>query len=159
VAKCQEANPGVYTIITFPFLFAIMFGDWGHGICILLASLYFIIREKKYSSQKLGDIMQMAFGERYIIVMMAIFSIYTGFIYNEFFSIPFAIFAPSAYACRDPSCRWLSIEKQQFHCDDCGICRVGGQENYFHCEKCGSCYSVTLRDNHVCGELHRHVHY
>ncbi|XP_020978229.1 E3 ubiquitin-protein ligase MIEL1-like [Arachis ipaensis] len=44
------------------------------------------------------------------------------------------------------------IGKQQFHCDDCGICRVGGQENYFHCEKCGSCYSVTLRDNHLCVE-------
>ncbi|XLS97681.1 hypothetical protein HN51_040416, partial [Arachis hypogaea] len=28
------------------------------------------------------------------------------------------------------------IEKQQFRCDDCGICRVGGQENYFHCKKC-----------------------
>lgn len=51
VAKYQEANPGVYTIITFPFLFAVMFGDWGHGICLLLATLYFIIREKKLSSQ------------------------------------------------------------------------------------------------------------
>ncbi|QHO39007.1 E3 ubiquitin-protein ligase [Arachis hypogaea] len=40
------------------------------------------------------------------------------------------------------------IGKQLFHCDDCGICRVGGQENYLHCEKCGSYYSVTLRDNH-----------
>ncbi|KAL0376176.1 UNVERIFIED_CONTAM: V-type proton ATPase subunit a3 [Sesamum calycinum] len=46
VAKYQEANPGVFTIVTFPFLFAVMFGDWGHGICLLLATLYFIIREK-----------------------------------------------------------------------------------------------------------------
>lgn len=51
VAKYQEANPGVYTVITFPFLFAVMFGDWGHGICLLLATLYFIIKEKKLSSQ------------------------------------------------------------------------------------------------------------
>ncbi|KAK4855903.1 hypothetical protein QYF36_012121 [Acer negundo] len=29
-------------------------------------------------------------------------------------------------------------EKQQFHWDDCGICRVGGRENFFHCEKCGT---------------------
>ncbi|PNY14311.1 RING finger and CHY zinc finger domain-containing protein 1-like [Trifolium pratense] len=42
--------------------------------------------------------------------------------------------------------------KQQFHCDDCGICRVGGSENYFHCQKCGSCYGVALRDNHLCVE-------
>ncbi|KAF8410527.1 hypothetical protein HHK36_003058 [Tetracentron sinense] len=105
VAKYQEANPGVYTVITFPFLFAVMFGDWGHGICLLLAALYFIIREKKLSSQKLGDITEMTFGGRYVIVMMALFSIYTGLIYNEFFSVPFELFGPSAYACRDLSCR------------------------------------------------------
>lgn len=43
-------------------------------------------------------------------------------------------------------------EKQQFHCDECGICRVGGRENFFHCKKCGSCYSVGLRNNHLCVE-------
>ncbi|KAL8543041.1 hypothetical protein ACS0TY_003787 [Phlomoides rotata] len=104
VAKYQEANPGVFTIVTFPFLFAVMFGDWGHGICLLLATLYFVIREKKLSSQKLGDIMEMTFGGRYVILMMALFSIYTGFIYNEFFSVPFELFAPSAYVCRDATC-------------------------------------------------------
>ncbi|WJX42217.1 V-type proton ATPase subunit a3 [Trifolium repens] len=36
---------------------------------------------------------------------MALFSIYTGLIYNEFFSIPFELFGPTAYGCRDPSCR------------------------------------------------------
>ncbi|WOG82338.1 hypothetical protein DCAR_0101501 [Daucus carota subsp. sativus] len=105
VAKYQEANPGVYTIITFPFLFAVMFGDWGHGICILLATLFLLIMERKFSNKKLGDIMEMTFGGRYVILMMALFSIYTGFIYNEFFSRPFELFSRSAYDCRDPSCR------------------------------------------------------
>ncbi|EEE50667.1 hypothetical protein OsJ_30905 [Oryza sativa Japonica Group] len=104
IAKYQEANPGVFTIVTFPFLFAIMFGDWGHGICLLLATLYLIIREKKLASQKLDDIMDMMFGGRYVILMMSLFSIYTGLIYNEFFSVPFELFGKSAYACRDPSC-------------------------------------------------------
>ncbi|XP_027356155.1 V-type proton ATPase subunit a3-like isoform X2 [Abrus precatorius] len=104
VAKYQEANPTLYSIITFPFLFAVMFGDWGHGICLLLGALYFIIREKKLSGQKLGDITEMTFGGRYVIMLMAIFSIYTGLIYNEFFSVPFELFGPSAYACRDLSC-------------------------------------------------------
>ncbi|OAY52465.1 V-type proton ATPase subunit a3 [Manihot esculenta] len=110
VAKYQEANPGVYTIVTFPFLFAVMFGDWGHGICLLLATLVFIIREKKLSGQKLGDITEMTFGGRYVILMMALFSIYTGLIYNEFFSVPFALFGRSAYACRDLSCRDATTE-------------------------------------------------
>ncbi|EXC04206.1 Vacuolar proton translocating ATPase 100 kDa subunit [Morus notabilis] len=47
----------------------------------------------------------MTFSGRYVILMMAIFSMYTGLIYNEFFSVPFELFGPSAYGCRDPSCR------------------------------------------------------
>ncbi|GFY99230.1 vacuolar proton ATPase A1 [Actinidia rufa] len=52
VARYQEANPAVYTVITFPFLFAVMFGDWGHGICLLLGSLFLIARESKLGSQR-----------------------------------------------------------------------------------------------------------
>ncbi|XXG54968.1 hypothetical protein AAC387_Pa03g2721 [Persea americana] len=104
VARYQEANPGVYTVITFPFLFAVMFGDWGHGICLLLGSLMLIVLENKLRSQKLGNFMEMAFGGRYVILLMALFSIYCGLIYNEFFSVPFHIFGASAYECRDPTC-------------------------------------------------------
>ncbi|XP_075641679.1 E3 ubiquitin-protein ligase MIEL1-like isoform X1 [Castanea sativa] len=43
-------------------------------------------------------------------------------------------------------------DKGQFHCEECGICRVGGRDNFFHCKKCGSCYSLSLRDNHLCVE-------
>ncbi|CAA0843431.1 V-type proton ATPase subunit a2 [Striga hermonthica] len=116
VAKYQEANPTVNTIVTFPFLFAVMFGDWGHGICLFLAALYFIFREEKLSRQKLGDIMEMAFGARYVVMMMAIFSIYAGVIYNEFFSVPFELFGRSAYDCRDASCR-LKLEFENFILD------------------------------------------
>ncbi|XP_069154936.1 V-type proton ATPase subunit a1-like isoform X2 [Solanum lycopersicum] len=104
VAKYQEANPAVYTIVTFPFLFAVMFGDWGHGICLLLGALVLIARESKLSSQKLGSFMEMVFGGRYVLLLMSIFSIYCGLIYNEFFSVPFHIFGDSAYRCRDATC-------------------------------------------------------
>ncbi|AQK99557.1 V-type proton ATPase subunit a1 [Zea mays] len=104
VARYQEANPAVYSVVTFPFLFAVMFGDWGHGICLLLGALVLILREKRFSSQKLGSFMELAFGGRYVILLMAIFSIYCGLIYNEFFSVPFHIFGKSAYECRDKSC-------------------------------------------------------
>lgn len=104
VAKYQEANPAVFTVITFPFLFAVMFGDWGHGICLLLGAFVLIAREAKLSSQKLGSFMEMLFGGRYVLLLMSLFSIYCGLIYNEFFSVPFHIFGGSAYKCRDGSC-------------------------------------------------------
>ncbi|CAN7095745.1 unnamed protein product [Brassica rapa subsp. narinosa] len=51
-------------------------------------------------------------------------------------------------------CKFFDDEtsKEQFHCDDCGICRVGGRDNFFHCQSCGACYSMGLRDNHSCIE-------
>ncbi|KAI9077100.1 hypothetical protein K1719_040922 [Acacia pycnantha] len=105
VARYEEANPAVYTVITFPFLFAVMFGDWGHGICLLLGALVLIARESRLSKQRLGSFMEMLFGGRYVLLLMSLFSIYCGLIYNEFFSVPFHIFGKSAYSCRDASCR------------------------------------------------------
>lgn len=51
IARYQEANPAVYTVVTFPFLFAVMFGDWGHGLCLLMGALFLIGRERKLGSQ------------------------------------------------------------------------------------------------------------
>ncbi|CAM8964067.1 unnamed protein product [Rhodiola kirilowii] len=104
VANYQEANPAVYTVITFPFLFAVMFGDWGHGLCLLVGAIVLIASETKLSSQKLGSFMEMLFGGRYCLLLMSLFSIYCGLIYNEFFSVPFHIFGGSAYRCRDDTC-------------------------------------------------------
>ncbi|KAB2012798.1 hypothetical protein ES319_D09G115400v1 [Gossypium barbadense] len=104
IARYQEANPAVYTVVTFPFLFAVMFGDWGHGICLLLGALVLIARESRLSTQKLGSFMEMLFGGRYVLLLMSLFSIYCGLIYNEFFSVPFHIFGGSAYKCRDATC-------------------------------------------------------
>lgn len=47
-----------------------------------------------------------------------------------------------------------SPNKQIYHCDDCGICRIGkglGQD-YFHCKKCNVCMALSLKDRHKCIE-------
>lgn len=99
VARYREVNPAVFTIVTFPFLFAVMFGDVGHGLLMLLFASWLVLAEKKLARQDLGDILGMMFGGRYIILLMALFSIFTGLIYNEFFSIVMTLFGPTRFAC------------------------------------------------------------
>ena len=50
-----------------------------------------------------------------------------------------------AYACL--TCRFFDddLQKRQFHCAACGICRVGGAESFFHCATCGCCYARSLQ--------------
>jgi V-type H+-transporting ATPase subunit a len=56
IASYQEVNPGLFTVVTFPFLFAVMFGDMGHGTLILLAAIYMIIKERKLARAELDEI-------------------------------------------------------------------------------------------------------
>jgi V-type H+-transporting ATPase subunit a len=91
-AKYQEINPGLPTLITFPFLFAVMFGDAGHGLIMTLAALALIYWEKPLQRSKLDDLFVMLFYGRYIMLLMGVFSIYTGLLYCDVFSKDIALF-------------------------------------------------------------------
>ncbi|CAL8249363.1 unnamed protein product [Merluccius merluccius] len=45
-------------------------------------------------------------------------------------------------------CHLFDKDKKQYHCQQCGICRIGPRENYFHCEKCNLCLVSDMRGNH-----------
>uniref|UniRef100_M4AJA9 V-type proton ATPase subunit a n=1 Tax=Xiphophorus maculatus TaxID=8083 RepID=M4AJA9_XIPMA len=87
IGNYREINPAPYTIITFPFLFAVMFGDMGHGVLMTAAALYLVLRESRILAQKSdNEMFNMIFAGRYIVLLMGIFSVYTGIIYNDCFS-------------------------------------------------------------------------
>lgn len=61
------------------------------------------------------------------------------------FSWPF-LFCGFQYTCL--VCNLFDDEdKDQYHCDGCGICRIGGRTNFFHCEVCNMCLPLQLKTN------------
>ncbi len=99
VPRCGEINPAAFTIVTYPFLFGVMFGDVGHGLILLVFALYLVANERKYdqmSEAEIGDMLGYPWHGRYVLLLMAAFSIYCGLIYNDTFGLMMDLFG-SAY--------------------------------------------------------------
>ena len=90
IPKYKEGNPALFTIITFPFMFGVMFGDICHGSIILLIAAYLCIR-KDYLERG-NSILKGLVPNRYLFLMMGIFSTFCGFMYNDFASLPLNLF-------------------------------------------------------------------
>lgn len=52
---CYVVISALYTIITFPFLFAVMFGDFGHGLLMFIFALLTILYENHPRLQRSQD--------------------------------------------------------------------------------------------------------
>ena len=76
-------------MVTFPFLFAIMFGDIGHGAFLFFFAAYLCLREETIRKERGGGgLLKTLLPARYLILMSGFFAVFTGFIYNDFMSIP-----------------------------------------------------------------------
>ena len=95
VPRYKEANPALFSVVTFPFLFGVMFGDVGHGFLLMTIGIWAIMK----SGEKNPDgFLSALIPHRYMITAMGFFSIYAGLIYSEFFAIPLNLFG-SRWSC------------------------------------------------------------
>ena len=46
-ATYGEINPAIFQIVTFPFMYGVMYGDWGHGSIFLLLGIVLCLSENK----------------------------------------------------------------------------------------------------------------
>lgn len=93
IPRYGEINPAVFTAITFPFLFGVMYGDIGHGACLFSAGLYLILTERRLvTDPSMGEMTRQLYGGRYMISMMGAFGVYAGLIYNDFFALSLNLF-------------------------------------------------------------------
>ncbi len=90
VPRYQEANPALFSIVTFPFLFGVMFGDIGHGFLLFLFALYLCWNKETLIKSK--SLLAPALKARYLLLFMGFFAFYSGWLYNDFLSIPLNIF-------------------------------------------------------------------
>lgn len=88
VPAYKEVNPAPITMITFPFLFAVMFGDLGHATILFLASLSLVLFENQIKdTMEASEILIMLYQGRYLLLLMSIFALYTGLLYNDIFGL------------------------------------------------------------------------
>lgn len=96
VPRYKEINPAIYCMSMLPFKFGVMFGDIGHGMLLLIAGI-FLCRKHATLKPNTQIYNHIIFKARYIIVLLGFFALYSGFIYNNLFSLPIGLFAGSCY--------------------------------------------------------------
>ncbi|XP_026194547.1 V-type proton ATPase subunit a1 [Cyclospora cayetanensis] len=91
IARYREANPAFFAAAIFPFLFGVMFGDVGHGLLLLVAAAALFVFKRKETAVS-DEMVAMLLNARYMILLMALHSIFAGFMYNEIFSMGLNVF-------------------------------------------------------------------
>lgn len=84
----QEANPTPVSVVSFPFLFGLMFGDLGHGSILAFFGIFLTVFAPQLQKSGFKDMLPI----RYFFMLCGLSAFYCGFVYNEFFSLPTNIF-------------------------------------------------------------------
>ena len=86
----KEINPTTFNMVTFPFLFGVMFGDIGHGLILFLFAAYLCLNKENVlkNSPSLSLLVRI----RYLLLLMGFFATYAGFIYNDMMAMPLDLF-------------------------------------------------------------------
>ena len=71
-------------MITFPFLFGVMFGDIGHGGMLLIVGILLCWFDNRIKMSNISAASEV----RYLVLLMGFFATFIGFCYNDFMSIP-----------------------------------------------------------------------
>jgi len=115
IPKYQEANPALLTLVTFPFIFGMMYGDVGHGSMLLLTGLFLCWKAESFRFS-----MPAVFQARFMVLSMGVFATFAGFMYNDFFSIGLPIFAT----------RWVDPDGDGHYTPDYDVKNSGGTGPY-----------------------------
>ncbi len=92
----REVNPAFFTIVTFPFLFGMMFGDMCHGLILTGLSLYLCGYKDALIKRK--SILAPLLKARFLLLLMGIFATFCGFMYNDFAGLNLNLFRTCYYA-------------------------------------------------------------
>lgn len=84
VPAYKEVNPTVFTIVTFPLLFGVMFGDIAHGFVLLLLGISLCLFSGFFQTTFLKQLV----ASRYLLTLMGFFATFCGLCYNDFASLP-----------------------------------------------------------------------
>lgn len=84
VPSYKEVNSGMFNLVTFPFLYGVMFGDIGHGGLLFMLGAALVMFPSTFSNIGLGVMVRV----RYLLLLLGFFSCFIGWCYNDFMSIP-----------------------------------------------------------------------
>ena len=98
IPNYKEVNPAVFAIVTFPFFFGVMFGDIMHGTLLFLFASYLC-----WSPRTPGTLAGAIGPVRYLLLLMGVFSMFCGLIYNDFSSMGTQMFGKGCYEAKPAS--------------------------------------------------------